>query len=905
MTYNPNQPQSSNEYNPLEDPEVIARFQQAEERVLGSMAVDLSQMGITSTLRREAFTYPSNVHRIGYMELANGTKIDALAPGLGAGHLALPLDPEDPFSREQNVNAARHLVWQMLRSHQPGTVKLSIFNGFMDGDFAGFHELDKLHEQVRPGELPQFLQRLSERQARLAHSDSNVGTTVEPWQIAVIVNNQNGSFSNRETEAINNLVAAGASYTSIITLGVHLRDHPAYLQNGWPSESIRPNSVRYFPAPPKAKIAEDCRAIAEEADRNVTSPSLSEVVSDEMWTASSRNGISIPFGVDVSGRSRRIYDLRIDNANLPHMLITGVTGSGKSNLVNAMITSMTQKYGPDQVQLQLLDYKEGVEFAGYGDADAPLPHATVVGKAINEDPEYGLDVLRRLQSELVRRGQRQRELGTAAYEALHGDPENNWPQIVLFVDEFHVLLGSEVGREAGAILTDISRRGRSTGIHLVLASQQLDEVRASLQFNTSLLGNLNQRITTTGGDMLNSQNQRPASVPPLHAVVNTQLGNNGDAFNHTVWIPNASSVGPGGGAELVDQYQRRAHALYNAQCAEAGVEPRKPHVFDGSQPPVLEDARAFRALEAATTRPLAMVAEMVNVEADGAGLVMERAAGNNIAIVGPHSRRDEVHRALHTAAASLGKQHTPGNARFSILQLSSSAGTDASIAADKLEAMGHEVAVIRANGAGKFLERVNQEIKDDNKDDSTPHYVFAYSADSGDVHDATEVETTYSFDDPESLKVNDGDDVSQHQTLFTKEKFQSVKPVNGGKVSINSDTNTLTVTSAGPSIQHRLYETLERGPEAGVFVIGGFSSVDGFKKTGTAPRGVGSTSSNLFNALLTIGTQPSELNGAIKGLEYTVTSTPSVDRHDRGLLYVRGKNGLSPVRIYNTGNDDN
>jgi DNA segregation ATPase FtsK/SpoIIIE-like protein len=90
-----------------------------------------------------------------------------------------------------------------------------------------------------------------------------------------------------------------------------------------------------------------------------------------------------------------------------HALIAGKTGSGKSTLLHVLVTNLALWYGPDQVEIYLVDFKKGVEFKTY--ATHALPHARAI--AVESDREFGLSVLQRIDAELTRRGEIFRKLG--------------------------------------------------------------------------------------------------------------------------------------------------------------------------------------------------------------------------------------------------------------------------------------------------------------------------------------------------------------------------------------------------------------------------------------------------------------------------------------------------------------
>ena len=168
----------------------------------------------------------------------------------------------------------------------------------------------------------------------------------------------------------------------------------------------------------------------------------------------------------------------------PHALIGGPSGSGKTNLLLTMIASMAARYSPDELELYLLDFKEGVSFAQFapGRRDPTwLPHARLIGVNINTDREFGLALLQHLADEMRHRAEVAKENEVTKLEELREvDPEGRWPRIVAVIDEFQVLFAERdaVTREAARLLEDVVRRGRSQGIHLVLASQDVSSIEA-------------------------------------------------------------------------------------------------------------------------------------------------------------------------------------------------------------------------------------------------------------------------------------------------------------------------------------------------------------------------------------------------------------------------------------------
>jgi S-DNA-T family DNA segregation ATPase FtsK/SpoIIIE len=168
-------------------------------------------------------------------------------------------------------------------------------------------------------------------------------------------------------------------------------------------------------------------------------------------------------------------------ADGPHALVGGTTGSGKSELLRSLVAGMAAGTDPDHLVFVLVDYKGGSAF----DACARLPH--VVGMVTDLDEHLGQRALRSLEAEVTHRERRLREAGAAdlpTYLAA-GAPLGPLPRLVVVVDEF-AAMATELPDFLGA-LVGVAQRGRSLGIHLVLATQRpRGAVNADIKANTNL-----------------------------------------------------------------------------------------------------------------------------------------------------------------------------------------------------------------------------------------------------------------------------------------------------------------------------------------------------------------------------------------------------------------------------------
>lgn len=186
-----------------------------------------------------------------------------------------------------------------------------------------------------------------------------------------------------------------------------------------------------------------------------------------------------PIGVAIDGAVE--LDLVRDG---PHALLAGTTGSGKSELLRAMVIGLAVGSSPEQLNVLLIDYKGGATF----DVCERLPH--VVGVVTDLDDQLAERALRSLRAELRRRELVLRDHGAVDLTALRraaGTPV--MPRLIVVIDEFAAL-----AQERASFLhalVDIAQRGRSLGIHLVLATQRpsgviSDDIRANTNLRLAL-----------------------------------------------------------------------------------------------------------------------------------------------------------------------------------------------------------------------------------------------------------------------------------------------------------------------------------------------------------------------------------------------------------------------------------
>ena len=201
-----------------------------------------------------------------------------------------------------------------------------------------------------------------------------------------------------------------------------------------------------------------------------------------------KSKLAVALGLDVSGNA-----LVADIAKMPHVLIAGATGSGKSVCINAFIGSLLFRTSPAEVNLIMVDPKR-VELTNYNG----IPHLLC---PVIVDPAKVLSALKWATAEMDRRYKLFAEVGARnidAYNELSGFQA--LPYIIIIIDELaDIMLYAQV--EVEDAITRIAQMARATGIHLVLATQ-----RPSVDIITGLIkANIPTRIAFAVSSMIDSK----------------------------------------------------------------------------------------------------------------------------------------------------------------------------------------------------------------------------------------------------------------------------------------------------------------------------------------------------------------------------------------------------------------
>jgi S-DNA-T family DNA segregation ATPase FtsK/SpoIIIE len=207
------------------------------------------------------------------------------------------------------------------------------------------------------------------------------------------------------------------------------------------------------PIPGKAAIG------IEIPNKNVTSVVLRELIESKEFQVS-KSPIMFVLGKDIAGKI-----VCADLDKMPHLLIAGTTGSGKSVCINDIILSMVYKSSPADVRMILVDPKV-VELKVF----SPMPHLLL---PVVTEPKKAVGALKWAVNEMEQRYKKMAKFNArdlARYNSLQTLPEDRLPKIVIIVDEFADLM-MVASREVEDSVRRIAQLGRASGIHLIIATQ--------------------------------------------------------------------------------------------------------------------------------------------------------------------------------------------------------------------------------------------------------------------------------------------------------------------------------------------------------------------------------------------------------------------------------------------------
>jgi energy-coupling factor transporter ATP-binding protein EcfA2 len=430
---------------------------------------------------------------------------------------------------------------------------------------------------------------------------------------------------------------------------------------------------------------------------------------DQWWKGSTAEEVLAPLG---PAGAKKLQFLKLGKGTSQHCLIAGKTGSGKSTLMHAMITSLALQYSPNEIQFYLIDFKKGVEFKLYD--HYALPHARVI--AIESEREFGLSVMEQLDRELKRRGDLFRELSVQNVGGFrqtgHPDP---MPRILLIIDEFQEIFveDDKIAQDASLILDRLVRQGRAFGIHVLLGSQTLG---GSYSLPRATMGQMAIRIALqcneADSSLILSEDNTAARLltRPGEAIYNDANGMvEGNNPFQVVFLTD-------------EQREQFLGALRKLADRRTDIPHLDRIVFDGNQAadpalnPLLTELLGSGSVHGADlVAPLAWMGDAIAIK-DPTAAIFRRQGGANMLIVGQRDDLGAAILAMSMVSLAAGFDPHPGGAlgkpgRFVLLEPAIAEEKPDILISRAAAHLPHEVEVVGRFGVGEAVERLAAEVK--------------------------------------------------------------------------------------------------------------------------------------------------------------------------------------------------
>ncbi|HEY4225758.1 MAG TPA: FtsK/SpoIIIE domain-containing protein [Pseudolysinimonas sp.] len=683
-----------------------------------------------------------------------------LLPLVGRGNVLLEV------AAERQDELVQSLVWAALAATAPGQLDLVAYDPKLSGVLAPFSILrsvsdDAVQVSNRSADLEHLIDRISSDVQRVndtlrGTSDSlidfraSVGQPVERFQLVILLDYPEGVEESTHRKLLS-LVRAGATagVSFVIVIGQDSARDPGWMARAdleAVSTTIRDeNGTLRWTAHPEFRLSvqpEDPAALAGSVDalaKRAASASAPVVPFDRVqptqtrWSDSSADGLRFSVGVD--GPDVREISLGDERDQRHNILITGAVGQGKSNLLKVIIYSLAQRYSPEELEFYLLDFKEGVTLYPMAPtATSPdyLPHARVLG--LESDREFGLAVLRHIESEFARRAKLFRPYGDNIARYRAAVPDAVMPRIVVIIDEFQMLFdpNDRTAEEAAQLVETIARKGRSYGVHLILASQTISGIAALMAREGGIFAQFPIRLA-----LKNSAQESFAALGQGNDAA-ARLRARGEAILNADYghvDSNSRIIVAGARDEQLDQLR---HEWWLA-ARDRGT---APMVFDGSRPVRVSDsldaihrARAARGTPQAPA--VALLGYPISVADQPIGVRLSAEPGRHLAVLGAGEHGSDsgptnvAIGTLQVAALSLALQHPEGGAEFVSLDMldeETLTTNNHALWLSMMESLGYPVRRVDRNEVAEYLSEVVADLAN-REVESPPRYIVGFGVD--------------------------------------------------------------------------------------------------------------------------------------------------------------------------------
>lgn len=471
--------------------------------------------------------------------------------------LIRPTGSDDAFWDNDCVRA---LTLRLLMAYPPGKLQMTLIDPFKNGiSFSGIPDIvDKHHESIISGgvltEAEYIAQALRSLRTKMANYSGNQGYGRdrasyfhrEPVQ-AVIINDFPNGFTSDSLADLARLMENSSSFGMLFIIGMNPTYESDYLNSpDYKAVLSRTESVHLKGDNPSCLAYNDTRFeltfgdeedVISNSDRIVKAmragvitaharkehfaqlfPNATDWQDENAWRrAESSAGVMIPLGISGASKITQVIVGLPGASTMHHGLIAGPTGAGKSTALHTMIMSTLLSYSPDEVQLVLIDFKEGTEFRSY----APYRIPNFRSITTTTEPEFALAALEDVLDEYNQRASVM--TGLLEYRM---DNDIAIPQILLFFDEVQALFADGVREDIRSrcleILTILVTKGRAMGIHVFLASQNFERVSCIQPLMSDMKIRLCLKDSDTGGILQDATALRDA--PAGSAILNNHGG---------------------------------------------------------------------------------------------------------------------------------------------------------------------------------------------------------------------------------------------------------------------------------------------------------------------------------------------------------------------------------------------
>jgi hypothetical protein len=336
----------------------------------------------------------------------------------------------------------------------------------------------------------------------------------------------------------------------------------------------------------------------------------------EYWKSKSIDNITAAIGWD---KDRNSVNFSIGEGIAQHAIVAGSTGSGKSNLMHVLIASLAYRYSPYELRLFLLDFKQSVETAIYG--NPALPHAYLV--AVESDREYGKHVLDFLIKECDERSRLFKDAGVNNYSEYRIKTEKILPRYLIIIDEFQVMFEKDdaIASTCSDQLDKLARQGRAFGIHLFLLTQTFAGMQ---QYIRALVSQLGVRIALSCDETDSRQILDNPDAKDIKNIGEAIYNSHGGSREHNQHIA----------IPYITTEKRKDFIIRLNETATKRRIPFSPIIFDGQKSPSMDANHIFPA--SSDTTIALNLGERLGLNGF-MNIKMSQQNGNNILLLGRQS----------------------------------------------------------------------------------------------------------------------------------------------------------------------------------------------------------------------------------------------------------------------------